>query len=100
MQYLNDQGTGFVRHARNVGYEKRIGRYLVDGWDQDNNIVYQFHGCYFHGHKCDMTENVKAPKWHDKRQERYERTKNITEYIAKGIQMWYKIQDTRRLNNK
>ena len=85
MQYLNDQGTGFVRHARNVGYEKRIGRYPVDGWDQDNNIVYQFHGCYFHGHECDLTKNVKDPNWHDTRQERYQRTKDITEYISERV---------------
>lgn len=27
-------------------------RYPVDGYDLKNRIVYQFHGCSFHGHGC------------------------------------------------
>lgn len=27
-------------------------KYAVDGYDPENNVVYQFHGCCFHGHGC------------------------------------------------
>ena len=56
MEHLNEHAKGFVRHMRNVGYEKRIGRHPVDGWDQNNKIAYQFHGCYHHGHSCEITK--------------------------------------------
>ena len=35
------------------GKERRVGGRLVDGYCQATNTVYQFHGCYWHGHqKC------------------------------------------------
>ena len=45
-----------IQHAHNVG-EKRIGRYVVDGFDTTNKTVYEFNGCYFHGHDCEMNTN-------------------------------------------
>ena len=35
-------------HSRN-GNEKRILDYKIDGWDAENQTVYEFHGCVFHG---------------------------------------------------
>ena len=32
------------------GEKKLCGRF-VDGFDKDSNVVYQFHGCYYHGCK-------------------------------------------------
>ena len=40
-----------IRHAENGG-EYRIDNYLVDGFDEKNNTVYEFHGCFWHGHAC------------------------------------------------
>ena len=37
-----------IRHARNFG-EQRIGKYRVDGYDNDSRTVYVFHGCFWHG---------------------------------------------------
>ena len=37
-----------IEHARNGG-EKRIGGYSVDGFCQERNTVYEFHGCFWHG---------------------------------------------------
>ena len=36
------------------GTEKRVGtrNIPVDGFSPENNTVYQFHGCYWHGHNC------------------------------------------------
>jgi DNA polymerase type B, organellar and viral len=33
--------------------EAKIGTYRVDGYDEQNKTVYEFHGCFWHGHeKC------------------------------------------------
>lgn len=37
-----------IRHAKNGG-EVRLGNFTVDGYDEVNNTVYEFHGCYWHG---------------------------------------------------
>ena len=29
-----------------------IGKYWVDGYDENKKIVYEFLGCYYHGHSC------------------------------------------------
>ena len=39
-----------VQHARNAG-EKRIGKYLVDGYNEDTNTVWEIQGCLWHGCK-------------------------------------------------
>jgi G:T-mismatch repair DNA endonuclease (very short patch repair protein) len=46
-----------IRHAFNGG-EVRIGLHSlpVDGYCSDTNTVYQFHGCYWHGHPCDKNK--------------------------------------------
>ena len=37
-----------IQHARNGG-EKRVGGYSLDGYCQERNTVYEFHGCFWHG---------------------------------------------------
>ena len=47
------------------GKEKRVGPYLVDGYDPKNNMIYEFHGCYFHGHdpaNCSITRKISCEK--------------------------------------
>ena len=51
-----------IRHAENGG-ELRIDNYLVDGYDEANNTVYEFHGCYWHGHACGT--NHDDEKWNN-----------------------------------
>ena len=29
--------------------EKKVGGFYVDGYDESNNVIYEFLGCYFHG---------------------------------------------------
>ena len=31
---------------------KKTVSFLVDGYEPETKIVYQFHGCYLHGHTC------------------------------------------------
>ena len=74
----------FHRHAESEVTKIRggkIGKFPVDEWDQGNKTAYQFHGCYYHGHLCEVTKNVKDTDWHASRESRYERTKSITKFI-------------------
>ena len=49
-----------IKHAENGG-EHRIENFLVDGYDEENNTVYEYHGCYWHGHFC--TSSYDEEKW-------------------------------------
>ena len=37
-----------IEHAKNGG-EKRVGNYSLDGYCQERNTAYEFHGCFWHG---------------------------------------------------
>ena len=55
-----------IRHARNRG-EKVIvcgdRRYLVDGFDEQNKVIYEFHGCRYHGcPSCFSGQTVRDPR--------------------------------------
>ena len=56
MDYPNHSQGLHIRYKLNTGKEKKIGPYPVDGYDVNINTVYQFHGCYWHGHDCWMTQ--------------------------------------------
>ena len=75
MDYLNWSKNFNIKHKMNHGYEKRIGPYLVDGFDAISNTVYEYLGCYYHGHHC--------IKWSDEKVkiERANRTKERLEFI-------------------
>ena len=67
MDALIERGHGRIRHKLNTGFEQRIGKYLVDGFKAPNH-VYEFNGCYWHGHpECQKPSELQKA--------RYERTK-------------------------
>ena len=55
--FHSDQRT--ICHRFNGG-EKRIGvnRLAVDGWDAQNNTVYELDGCFWHGYSCHLTQHM------------------------------------------
>ena len=72
-----------IQHARRGG-EKRIGdkNIPVDGFCKETNIIYQMHGCYWHGCiKCfpeDRDVKVEGKWSYDKK---YKKTQETTEYL-------------------
>ncbi|XP_053391895.1 uncharacterized protein LOC128554634 [Mercenaria mercenaria] len=93
---IHTQGSN-IMHKLNHGQEVRIGKYPVDGYSppqrpDDKPIVYQFHGCYFHSHLCEVTRGVKDKEWWKNREDNYQRTLDISAYLrARGnevIEMW------------
>ena len=83
-----------IRHKYN-GKEKQIGRRClpVDGWCAETNTVYQFHGCYWHGHECQEAKGIKENRKNGKTMEqlRLQTTKN-SKYIQqcgyKLVELW------------
>jgi G:T-mismatch repair DNA endonuclease (very short patch repair protein) len=105
MDYLNHSQGLHIRHKLNTGEEKKIGPYPVDGYDTNTNTVYQFHGCYWHGHECWMTKNVKDQKWRETRQSKYDKTVKTTTLIQaqryKVVEKWeYHFRNEIRRNDK
>ena len=52
-----------IQHAGNDG-KYRINKFRVDSYDETNNRVYEFHGCFWHRHPCHLNADLK--KWEKK----------------------------------
>ena len=92
MNYLNHTHGCQIQHKLNTGKEKKIGPYPVDGYDETSDTVYQFQGCYFHGHSCWLTKAIKDQKWLHSKTSKYKKTQNTTRFLrSRGhtvIEMW------------
>ena len=44
----------YIQKSKNIKLlrEYRIGKYWVDGYDKENDVIYEFCGCKWHGHEC------------------------------------------------
>ncbi len=84
--YLNQYEGKRILHQRNNGKESDS---TLPGrrFDSKENTVYQFHGCYHHGHECVLTNHVTSRKWHKTKEHLAARTQKITDFLrSKGIQ--------------
>ena len=48
LSYTAEKDEIYIQHAHNGG-EKRVGRYLLDGYHEETNTAYEVHGCFWHG---------------------------------------------------
>ena len=46
LDYIMRRDNIDIKHAENGG-EKRIGNYLVDGYHEPTNTIYEYHGCFY-----------------------------------------------------
>ena len=80
-----------INHKLNYGSEKRVGPYLVDGYDPHNNVIYEFHGCYFHGDSpttCPLTRKITSEKWLKKQPLLLRGTRDRTMFLkSKGYEV-------------
>ena len=70
MEWLNSTQNANIKHKMNQGNELRIGPYFVDGYNPNTRDIYEFLGCFFHGHSCVTWKNKITQK------ERYDKTVN------------------------
>ena len=84
-----------ISHKMNRGAEKRVGPYLVDGYDPDNNVIYEYHGCFYHGHEdalCKLKSKPTPEKWKKRQSDSRKRTSARTNYLIshgyKVVEMW------------
>ena len=81
--------TGHAIHHQINRREKRIGKLPVNGWCSQTNTVYQFHGCFYHGHRCTGQE-VNAVNENPMAQLLAETRQNTAylRYIVKVVVVW------------
>ena len=48
LKYISKKFNITIQHSRNGG-EKKIENYKLDGWHEQSQSAYEFHGCVFHG---------------------------------------------------
>ncbi|MES9994350.1 MAG: hypothetical protein ABW098_20565, partial [Candidatus Thiodiazotropha sp.] len=85
-----------IEHRLNTGREVRIGPYPVDGYSKATHpdgkaTVFQFHGCYWHGHQCEITRGIRDDKWKASRASKYQRTLEISNFIRRDhhlVELW------------
>lgn len=70
-----------IDHYFNAGKEFRIGPYRVDGFCKAEKKVYEFNGCYFRAHDCNLSANITDPKWLNSRKKIRKREQERIEYI-------------------
>ena len=76
-----------ILHRLNSGKEFRVGPYLCDGFDPVSKTVYEFDGCWFHGHKCRLTEKT-WQKYEHLMEQRRKHTEKKAQYIREqGYQL-------------
>lgn len=93
LNYIEETLDITIEHAENIG-EHRIkkSRYHADGYNENNNLILEFHGCYYHGcNKCYKSNdnNVLCKKTY---KELYENTLEKKEHCIKEgynyIEIW------------
>ena len=53
--------------------------------------IFQFHGCFWHGHQCDVTRGINDEQWLAMRVQKYKKTQEITKYLKREhhvTEMW------------
>ena len=48
LKYLSESNNIQIRHSKNFG-EVRVGNYKIDGYSEEINTYFEFHGCVYHG---------------------------------------------------
>ena len=94
LEWVAHQDRIHIKHQLN-NTEKRIGdrKLPVDGFNVESQTVYQFQGCYWHGHDCALNRGKEVNEKRNKPMtELLEETRANTEYIrSKGyrvVEMW------------
>lgn len=93
MDYIANKNNINILHKLNCGREKRVAKWLADGYCASSNTIYLYHGCFWHSHPpdiCPITSKITNKKWKDNSKKNYQRTLDIMEYMKKqGFKIEY-----------
>ena len=81
MDWINLTQNSNIEHLRNSGKEKRVGPYLVDGFEASSQTIYQYHGCYFHGHGCYLTKHITTQEGKAFQERKKENTERCRDFL-------------------
>ena len=60
LKFMSESLKINIQHAKNKG-ELKLGNYRIDGYHEESNTIYEFHGCLWHGclkcYKADTFNN-------------------------------------------
>ena len=79
-----------IQHKSNWGRrEVKIAQFPVDGYvpaisPGGKATVFQFHGCYWHGHLCSITKGIRYKTWKATRSQKFNKTRKTTAFLKKG----------------
>lgn len=79
MDWISDSNNCKILHKLNNNHEKRVGPFPVDGYDPITKTIYQYNGCYFHGHSCHLNQRMNS----NEREKRFNKTKDCELYLTK-----------------
>ena len=89
MEYTKSTEQVNILHARNNIHEIRIGPYYVDGYDPQNQVVYEYNGCYFHGCSvCGKDEDEAGKKRKERTEERENYIRSQTDQVKEVRVIW------------
>merc|ERR1711942_210020 len=86
MDFLKLKENRNILHARNHTHEIHIGPYRVDGYEPQQNTIYEFNGCYHHG--CSFCGMDKTEEGKKKRERTEEREKFLSQQVTSVITLW------------
>ncbi|CAB4000500.1 DNA polymerase [Paramuricea clavata] len=91
LSYTAEKNDIFVQHKRSGG-EKSVGRYFPDGYHEETNTAYEFHGCFWHGCLNCYARGTVNPVTGKTMHNLYMATVEKTSYLREGgfnvIEMW------------
>ncbi|XP_028405740.1 uncharacterized protein LOC114528308 [Dendronephthya gigantea] len=91
LPYYSEKNEAYIQHARNAG-EKRVDKYLLDGYDLETSTAYEIHGCFWHGClKCyarDTVNPVNGKSMHDLHQATVEKVNYLENKGYTVVQEW------------
>lgn len=94
LQWVSHINRRTIQHSKNGGEFRIPGtRYHVDGYHEPTKTVYEFLGCYYHGHHCiEDRFKLRDPRTNTTLKTVYQRTMlRLDEIRQKGynvVQMW------------
>ena len=101
MDWLSLSRNITINHKQNYGKELRIGAYLIDGFESGSKNLFEFLGCWFHGHDCKYVIGKQTEKQRSKRYQKHESKMKFLNAQGYNVECIWECQyHSEKQNNK